>query len=66
MAVRKQSCPNPRCREKLSIPAEIQGKQVRCAKCGEIFVGRIDFDIAGALAKATAEAIAEKTKSEVF
>ncbi len=65
MSVRKQSCPNPRCRQQLLIPPEIQGKQVRCAKCGEVFVGRIDFDVAGALARATSAAIADAATSKI-
>lgn len=31
-------CPNPKCRELLSIPRNLQGLFVRCAKCEQSFL----------------------------
>jgi LSD1 subclass zinc finger protein len=30
----KMMCPNLRCRKLLSVPAQLRGKNVRCANCG--------------------------------
>ena len=33
----KQRCPNPDCRATLSVPENMRGHNVRCAKCGHSF-----------------------------
>jgi len=49
----KYRCPNPRCRKVLAIPRDMQGKEVRCAGCGELFVAPVRFDLAETLGRAT-------------
>lgn len=52
MGAKKYRCPNPKCRENLMIPKDMQGKEVRCAACGELFVAPVRFDVAAALGRA--------------
>ena len=37
MRAMKFRCPNPKCHVTLSIPQTMQGRQVRCADCGQSF-----------------------------
>jgi hypothetical protein len=53
----KYRCPNPKCREKLMIPDKMQGKEVRCARCKELFVAPIRFNLAETLRRPTSELI---------
>lgn len=38
MGTRKHRCPNPKCRRVLVVPAEMQGREVRCGGCNELFL----------------------------
>ncbi len=55
----KHRCPNPKCRKNLMIPSEMQGKEVRCAGCEELFVAPVRFDVADTLARATSGLLKE-------
>ena len=55
----KYRCPNPRCRKNLVIPPNMQGKEVRCAGCKELFVAPVRFDLAETLARATSGLLKE-------
>jgi len=55
MAVRKHRCPNPKCRKVLMIPAEMQGREVRCADCGELFVVPMRFKVTPASGRTSAD-----------
>ena len=59
MGGHKYRCPNPKCRKLVVIPATIQGKEVRCAGCGELFVAPMRFNVAEALGRATSELLKE-------
>jgi|GEM_PF-3101996 len=55
----KYRCPNPKCRKIVVIPMSMQGKEVRCAGCKEVFVAPVRFDLADTLARATAGLLKE-------
>ena len=55
----KYRCPNPRCRKNLMIPPNMQGKEVRCAGCKELFVAPVRFDLAETLGRATSSLLKE-------
>ncbi|MDP6542379.1 MAG: hypothetical protein QGH60_00225 [Phycisphaerae bacterium] len=55
----KYRCPNPKCRKNLMIPSEMQGKEVRCAGCKDLFVAPVRFDVADTLARATSRLLKE-------
>jgi len=55
----KYRCPNPKCRKNVVIPPSMQGKEVRCAGCKEVFVAPMRFAVAETLARATAGLLEE-------
>ena len=59
MGAHKYRCPNPKCRKNLVIPSNMQGKEVRCAACKELFVAPVRFDVAETLSRATSDLLKE-------
>lgn len=55
----KYRCPNPKCRKTLMIPRDMQGKEVRCAGCKELFAAPVRFDLAETLGRATSGLLKE-------
>ena len=55
----KHRCPNPGCRKNLVIPPNMEGKEVRCAGCKELFVVPVRFDLAETLGRATSSLLKE-------
>jgi hypothetical protein len=53
MGADKYRCPNPKCRKTVVIPQSMQGKEVRCAGCKELFVAPVRFNLAETLGRAT-------------
>ncbi len=59
MGANKYRCPNPQCRQNLMIPRKMQGKEVRCVECGELFVAPVRFDLSATLRRATSGLLKE-------
>jgi hypothetical protein len=59
MSSSKYRCPNRKCRKNLVIPSEMQGKEVRCAKCQELFVAPVRFNLSETLNRATSGLLRE-------
>ncbi len=59
MGGHKYRCPNPKCRKHLVIPSNMQGKEVRCAECGDLFAAPVRFDLAETLRNAASETLKE-------
>ncbi len=59
MGASKHRCPNPKCRQNLLIPHHMQGKEVRCDGCKELFVAPVRFDLAATLGRATSGLLKE-------
>ena len=55
----KYRCPNPKCRKNLVIPPNMQGKEVRCAECKELFAAPVRFNLAETLERATSGLLKE-------
>jgi len=55
----KHRCPNSKCRKNLVIPSNMQGKEVRCAGCKELFVAPVRFDLSEILGRATSGLLKE-------